>query len=263
MREPPNPSGALAAGARQSTKATAERREPEMAETRIMLSRGDAGENVRRVERLLRRQGFSPGPSDGLFDEGTEEAVRAFQAARGLEVDGVVGPMTWRALTKGGEAGDHEESAHISRAGARFIARFEGFRGELYNDAAGHCTIGYGHLVHRGPTDGSEPAEFKRGITQQRALELLQEDARAAESAVNDNVTVSLSQHQFDALVSFVFNVGSGNFCSSTLLRELNSGLYQSVPSELSKWVNAGGRRLEGLVTRRRAEGILFASGRF
>ena len=256
-------SGALAAEARHSTKATAERGETEMSETTIMLRRGDVGEGVRRVERLLRRHGFAPGPRDGLFDERTEEAVCAFQTARDLEVDGVVGPTTWRALTMGGESEDHDDSAHISKPGARFIARFEGFRAELYNDAAGHCTIGYGHLVHRGAIDGSEPAEFKGSITRQRALELLQEDARAAESAVNDNVTVSLSQHQFDALVSFVFNVGSGNFSSSTLLRKLNSGLHQSVPSELSKWVNAGGRRLEGLVTRRRAEGILFATGTY
>ena len=149
----------------------------------------------------------------------------------------------------------------LSDAGARFIAEFEGFRSKLYNDPAGHCTIGYGHLVHRGPIDGSEPAEFKKGITRKHALELLQEDAGTAAAAVNDRVKVPLSQEQFDALVSFVFNVGGGAFAESTLLQLLNDGSYDAVPEQLDRWVKANGKTLEGLVRRRKEEGARFAAG--
>ena len=149
----------------------------------------------------------------------------------------------------------------LSKKGARFIATFEGFRSELYDDPAGHCTIGCGHLVHHGRCDGSEPAEFRRGITRERALELLLEDASQAADAVNGSVRVPLNQHQFDALVSFVFNVGAGAFGESTLLKKLNEGRYQDVPKQLDRWVKAGGRTLEGLVRRRKAEGELFAEG--
>jgi lysozyme len=151
----------------------------------------------------------------------------------------------------------------LSKSGANFIATFEGFRSELYNDAAGHCTIGYGHLVHHGRCDGSEPAEFRRGITRERTLELLQEDAKAAADAVNRSVVVPLTRPQFDALVSFVFNVGAGAFGESTLLRMLNEGRYRDVPRQLNRWVKANGRTLQGLVRRRAAEGELFKEGAF
>lgn len=151
----------------------------------------------------------------------------------------------------------------LSAEGAAFIAAFEGFRGKLYDDAAGHCTIGYGHLVHRGPTNGSEPEEFKRGITRERALELLREDAAAAAAEIGRSVKVPLTQQQFDALVCFAFNVGNGAFRDSTLLRRLNAGEYDAVPSELGRWVKAGGRTLQGLVRRRGAEGRLFTTGTY
>jgi GH24 family phage-related lysozyme (muramidase) len=149
----------------------------------------------------------------------------------------------------------------ISDDGVRLIASFEGFRSDLYNDPAGHCTIGYGHLVHLGNCDGSEPADFRKGISRKRARELLRDDAASAEAAVNDGVEVPLGQEQFDALVSFVFNVGTGAFGRSTLLRHLNKGRYDDVPKQLDRWVKADGKTLEGLVRRRKEEGELFASG--
>ena len=149
----------------------------------------------------------------------------------------------------------------LSKAGVRLIAGFEGFRSDLYDDAAGHCTIGYGHLVHTGNCDGSESAEFRKGVTREHALEILGEDAASAAAAVNDAVKVPLEQDQFDALTSFVFNVGSGAFRESTLLKLLNEGKYDEVPAQLDRWVKAGSRTLAGLVTRRKAEGELFARG--
>lgn len=149
----------------------------------------------------------------------------------------------------------------LSASGARLIAQFEGFSAKLYDDPAGHCTIGFGHLVHHGPINGSEPEAFRQGITRTEARRLLREDARPAGDAVNDLVKVSLSQQQFDALTSFVYNLGEGNLVASQLLRRLNAGEYDAVPEELAKWVHAGGKELPGLVKRRQVEGVLFRTG--
>ena len=151
----------------------------------------------------------------------------------------------------------------LSPEGAKFIARFEGFRSQMYNDAANHCTIGYGHLVHYGPINGSEPAEFKKGITEQQALTLLQQDAAKAIAAVRDCVKVNLNQQQFDALVSFAYNEGGGALESSTLVKLLNQGDYGSVPDQLTRWNKAGNQVLQGLVARRAAEGALFTHGKY
>jgi lysozyme len=151
----------------------------------------------------------------------------------------------------------------LSPAGVQFIAGFEGFSPRLYNDPGGHCTIGYGHLVHLGRCNGNEPADFKQGISREQGLELLGRDADAAERAVNQKVQVALTQYQFDALVSFVFNVGAGAFGGSTMLRRLNQGEYKAVPAELMRWVNSGGKPLPGLVRRRKAEGLLFSEGSY
>lgn len=230
------------------------------------LKRGSEGPAVRRLQRSLTAAGFEL-RADGEFGPRTEAAVRAFQRAHRLEVDGIVGPRTWAALRRATAHGDEppapQDGRRLSDEGARFIARFEGFSSKLYNDPAGHCTIGYGHLVHRGRCNGTEPADFRDGITRERALELLKKDARTAAGEVSRSVHVRLNQHQFDALVSFVYNVGGGNFRRSTLLKELNAGRYENVPKQLDRWVNAGGRRLEGLVRRRKAEGALFTRGTY
>lgn len=149
----------------------------------------------------------------------------------------------------------------VSEAGLRFIAGHEGIRLKLYNDPAGHCTIGVGHLVHLGNCNGSEPAEFRGGISEQRAYELLRADVNTAVKAVKSLVKVPLNQQQFDALVSFTFNLGAGSLQQSDLLKRLNSGEYSAVPTELNRWVYGGGVKLPGLVRRRNEEGILFRDG--
>jgi lysozyme len=151
----------------------------------------------------------------------------------------------------------------LSREGAAFVARFEGCILKLYDDPAGHCTIGVGHLVHHGRCNGSEPAEFRRGITRERAFALLQQDAAVAAAAIRQYVKVPLNQQQFDALCSFGFNCGAGAIKTATLTRRLNAREYAAVPSELNRWVKAGGKTLPGLVKRRRAEGKLFAQGNY
>lgn len=151
----------------------------------------------------------------------------------------------------------------LSDQGVDFIKRFEGFRSALYDDPVGHCTIGYGTLVHRGNCNGSEPEEYKAGISEQRATELLKTEASEKAKGVRELVKVSLNQNQFDALVSFAYNVGIGAFTKSTLLRKLNNGEFDAVPTELKKWVKAGGQTLPGLVRRRNEEAELFTNGTY
>ena len=133
----------------------------------------------------------------------------------------------------------------------------------MYNDPTGNATIGVGHLIHMGTINGREPAEFRNGITRKRALAMLMGDADKAARGVRRLIKVPLKQHQLDALVSFTFNCGEGALASSTLRKRLNRGEYAAVPQELNKWVMSGGRRLEGLVRRRKAEGALFRNGKY
>ncbi len=143
----------------------------------------------------------------------------------------------------------------ISQRGLNLIITFEGFVDHLYDDPVGHCTVGYGHLVHLGRCDGrSSEGEFRQGLSEQKGRELLQKDVVRYEEGVNNAITVPLNQNQFDALVSFTYNLGVGALQNSTLRRKLNTGDYKSVPEELRRWNKAGGKILEGLVRRREAE---------
>ncbi len=147
----------------------------------------------------------------------------------------------------------------LSDAGLALIAESEGFVGHLYDDAAGHATIGYGHLVHHGPTTAKDREAWPNGITKEAAAALLREDAAKAEGAVNRLVKVALTQGQFDALVDFVFNVGEGAFEKSTLRAMLNAGKPKAeVASQFARWSKAGGKVLQGLVTRRGKEREMF-----
>ncbi len=163
---------------------------------------------------------------------------------------------------------DEQESTRaaptrLSPRGADFVARFEGCILRLYNDPTNNATIGVGHLVHMGPINGTEPGEFRNGITRKRALELLGQDARAAADAVRRLIKVPLEQHQADALISFTFNCGESSLQTSTLRKRLNAGEYSAVPHELGRWVFSQGKKLPGLVRRRQAEGVLFSEGRY
>ena len=137
-----------------------------------------------------------------------------------------------------------------SDVGIKAIEGFEGLRLNAYQDSVGVWTIGYGHTlgVHPGDT-----------ITQDEAEAFLRADLSNAESAVNHQVTVPLTQGQFDALVSFVFNLGSGALASSTLLRLLNAGDYEGAKGQFHRWDRAGNVELPGLLARRNAEAEMFA----
>ena len=139
----------------------------------------------------------------------------------------------------------------ISEAGLSLIKSFEGCVLTAYLDAVGIWTVGYGHTgpsVHRGLT-----------ITQKLAEDILAQDVRRFELGVLNNVKVNLNQNEFDALVSFSFNVGVNALKNSTLLRLLNDGADRSiVAAEFLRWNKGGDKVLEGLTRRRQAEKALF-----
>lgn len=145
----------------------------------------------------------------------------------------------------------------ISQRGLNLIAEFEGFIPHPYNDPAGHATIGFGHLIHRGNVTAADNQKWGT-ITRERGFQILRADVQQFERGVQKLVTVPLSQHQFDALVVFSFNVGLGALEQSTLLRVLNQKKYREAADQFLRWVLAGGQRMPGLVRRREAERKLF-----
>lgn len=134
------------------------------------------------------------------------------------------------------------------------IKEFEGLRLEAYQCSAGVWTIGYGST--RGISGGS----IKEGdtITLDEAEMLLQRDLEPFSEYVNKVVKVPLTQNQFDALVSLVYNIGNGNFKFSTLLRHLNNADYQDAADQFLVWRKAGGKVIRGLEIRRAKERELF-----
>ncbi len=144
---------------------------------------------------------------------------------------------------------------HITQEGLDLIKRFEGFSPTIYICPAGYPTIGYGHVVRDDERD-----RFANGIDEQEAEDLLQRDVRWAEQGVLRLVNVPLTDGQFDALVSFTFNLGTGALQRSTLRRKVNREEHDQVPQEFMRWVWAGGRRLKGLILRRTAECICYTS---
>ena len=142
---------------------------------------------------------------------------------------------------------------HINDVGLRLIKTFEGSRLVVYRDSVGIPTVGYGHVVLQ-----HDNLHVGDHITKQRAADFLRSDLHTAEHAVEQMVTSALTDNQFAALVSFVFNVGAGNLAKSTLLKRLNQGRYVDASNQFKLWVKARGQVLPGLIRRREAERQLF-----
>jgi len=136
-----------------------------------------------------------------------------------------------------------------SDAGKSLIKEFEGCVLKVYKDSVGLDTIGIGHLIKEG--------ESFTTITEQEALDLLAKDLAQAENCIN-GTGLTLNQNQFDALVSFVFNLGCGAFRRSTLLKYLQARDMDSASGEFARWDMAGGKRVPGLTRRRMAETRMF-----
>ena len=138
---------------------------------------------------------------------------------------------------------------NISEEGLCLIKKFEGCEMRAYLDAVNVPTIAYGRTknVKLGDT-----------CTQKQAEDWLTEEIKEYQDYIKDLVKVPLDQSQFDALCSWVYNLGPSNLKSSTLLKKLNAGEYKDVPEQIKRWNKAGGKVLEGLVRRRNAEALLF-----
>jgi len=146
---------------------------------------------------------------------------------------------------------------NISKKGIDLIKHFEGCYKKAYLCPANVWTIGIGTT---GFVDG-KPIGAGMEITEEKAEQLLAADLIKFEKVVSTLITVPLNQNQFDALVSFAYNCGEGALKNSTLRKLLNKNQYGEVPAQLNRWNKAGGKVLEGLSRRRRAEGKLFSKG--
>lgn len=142
----------------------------------------------------------------------------------------------------------------MTEEGLALIREWEGFRGRAYRDAVGVWTIGFGHTSMAGAPEVSPGLEISRA----QAEKILAHDVETFARGIASAVTATLSGNEFSALVSFAYNVGLGNFRSSSVLKALNAGDRAAVPRRLQLWVKAGGRTLPGLVKRRAAEAALF-----
>lgn len=225
---------------------------------------GAGGKNlfadVKKVQGLLLKNGIPlEGGEDGHCGPHTIQAIKTFQSRFMRKPDGLVEPgkNTWKKLINpnlvtpdaGAPANANLPANKINSAGLKIIKESEGLYLEAYLCPANVWTIGYGHT-----------AGVKKGmtITEAQADAYLLDDVTASERAVSKNVKVDLTSNQFSALVSFTFNVGTGNFNRSTLLKKLNAGDYAGAADQFLRWNKGGGKILPGLTTRRAREKALF-----
>lgn len=146
----------------------------------------------------------------------------------------------------------------VSKKGLELIKKYEGFRAEPYKCPAGVPTIGYGATYY---PDGKRVKMTDKPITEKEATDLLKQMIIPFEKAVDSYCIDTINQNQFDALVSFAYNVGTNALKNSTLLKKLNVNVNDpTIKDEFMKWVKAGGKTLKGLVNRRKEESELYFS---
>lgn len=145
-----------------------------------------------------------------------------------------------------------------TQVGINFLMQEEGVRLNMYRDSAGLPSIGVGHLLTKDELRSGKilclAVDWHSGLSREQVDELLRRDLFDAEQAVEQSVKVPLTAIQHDTLVSFAFNVGEGAFSRSTLVKQLNMKLYDSVPTQMRRWVYSAGKRDPILVARRERE---------
>lgn len=148
----------------------------------------------------------------------------------------------------------------VGRAGKLLFQAWEGLELNEYIDSGGAPTIGVGHLMSRSERMSGKiiikgkAVVYRNGLTTDQCWDLLDQDLDSAENTVNNAVKIGLNQNQFDALVSFVFNIGETAFRTSTLLKVLNAGNFDQVPTQLRRWIRDNGKVVKGLINRREKE---------
>jgi len=148
----------------------------------------------------------------------------------------------------------------MSEHGRTLLTQWEGFRNGVYDDGVHVATIGVGHALT--PAEKSSgtlningtPVPYAGGISDDQVEALLAVDLHKYENALNDAIAINLNQNQFDALVSFCFNIGINGFQGSSVLRDVNNSALDSVPNDLRMWEKAGGQFSQGLANRRENE---------
>ncbi len=188
------------------------------------------------------------------------------QSAEPAPVRSNAAPTGGAKATSAPVALQNVQTLQVSENGKKLVRDAEGFFSKPYNDPAGHATIGYGHLLHRGNVTAADRAQWGT-LSEPQARKLLDGDINEVAAQVKSLVKVPLTQGQFDALVSFGFNLGTGKggLGDSTLLRKLNEGDYAGAQKEFGRWVKATDTNgnlitLPGLVTRRANEAALFGN---
>jgi len=156
---------------------------------------------------------------------------------------------------------DNENSRKLSPYALSLIEDFEGWIPEPYDDASNYCTIGFGHLIAKAPCSSSRDSlkKYANPLARKDGESILSKDAALASAAVSKTVQVALTDQQFGALASFVFNVGADNFSRSSLVQYVNLGQFKSATREFGKWVKSNNKVLDGLVSRRACEAALFS----
>jgi lysozyme len=146
----------------------------------------------------------------------------------------------------------------LDNKGYLFITKHEGLRLKPYLCPAKIPTIGYGNTYY---SDGKRVTLLDKEITKQQAFDMFKEIANRFGKRVDELVTSNINQNQFNALVSFAYNVGTGNFASSTLLKKINKNPNDlTIKAEFLRWNKAGGKVLNGLTNRRNEEADLYFS---
>ena len=141
--------------------------------------------------------------------------------------------------------------------GIEFIKSWEGYRRYPYKDVGGAYTVGYGHLVLSGEN-------YAAGLTKSEAHSLMMEDLQVVEGDIAEHINVELSPNQYDAVSSFFYNIGATKIAAGkNTLPSLNRGDYKAFADHLLSWKNSGGKVVQGLLNRRKAERELFLSGTY
>ena len=209
---------------------------------------------IRNVQKVLNEHGFNL-ILDGIAGLNTYDCLLRFQKANDLTVDGIVGSCTSNALFKDADSNCSQDNFNISDNGFNFIADYESFYPEPYRGLdSQNQTIGYGHVI--------KIAENFESVTSDEAKDLLKKDLDSFVYLVNTMVLgLSLSQNQFDALVSFVYNCGVTALNNSTLLKDIRAGVTDEIIKEdFLMWSNCNEKFALGLYRRRFDEFEMYSS---